>query len=167
MKRKIFAELVKWKHEENGRTALLVEGARRVGKSYRIEKFAKADTRVMSWLISIVPVKLVWICLNITWMIWKRWLSSMRCSFSESTGGSQISRRRWPIWLHRNGIADEHKETCSEYCHSFGRTTPFPVPDGFWRILGALGNETLMDLIRRCFIDTKSMGQAMHRKAMD
>ncbi|WP_332446256.1 hypothetical protein [Sphaerochaeta sp.] len=48
MKRKIFAELVKWKHEENGRTALLVEGARRVGKSYRIEKFAKADTRVMS-----------------------------------------------------------------------------------------------------------------------
>ncbi|MGE4585529.1 MAG: hypothetical protein AB7C91_12840 [Sphaerochaeta sp.] len=35
----------------------------------------------------------------------------------------------------------------------------------FEEFLGALGNETLMDLIRRCFIDTKSMGQAMHRKS--
>lgn len=34
MKRKIYEELKKWKREENGRTALLIDGARRVGKSY-------------------------------------------------------------------------------------------------------------------------------------
>jgi hypothetical protein len=42
MKRKIFAEL-KWKQQEMGRTALLIEGARRVGKSYIVEAFAKAE----------------------------------------------------------------------------------------------------------------------------
>jgi predicted AAA+ superfamily ATPase len=42
MKRKIFAEL-EWKQQEMGRTALLIEGARRVGKSYIVEAFAKAE----------------------------------------------------------------------------------------------------------------------------
>jgi len=30
MKRKIYADMVKWKREEDGRTALLIDGARRV-----------------------------------------------------------------------------------------------------------------------------------------
>ena len=41
MKRKIYDEILKWKKESNGKTALLIEGARRVGKSYIAEKFAK------------------------------------------------------------------------------------------------------------------------------
>lgn len=41
MKRKIYQELVKWKTESNGRTAMLIEGARRVGKSYIAEEFAR------------------------------------------------------------------------------------------------------------------------------
>ncbi|HKL60006.1 MAG TPA: AAA family ATPase, partial [Sphaerochaeta sp.] len=35
--------MMKWKQEENGRTALLLDGARRVGKSYIAEEFAKAE----------------------------------------------------------------------------------------------------------------------------
>ena len=41
MKRKITEEFIKWKNEDKGRTALLVEGARRVGKSYIVEEFAR------------------------------------------------------------------------------------------------------------------------------
>ena len=33
MKRKIYNEILKWKENSNGTTALLIEGARRVGKS--------------------------------------------------------------------------------------------------------------------------------------
>lgn len=33
MKRKIFDELVRWKRDGAGKTALLIDGARRVGKS--------------------------------------------------------------------------------------------------------------------------------------
>ena len=43
MKRKIYKELLKWKEEESGRTALLIDGARRVGKSYIVENFAKQE----------------------------------------------------------------------------------------------------------------------------
>ena len=37
----------------------------------------------------------------------------------------------------------------------------------FEEFLWALGNDTLMDLIRMCFDKQRPMGQAMHRKAMD
>ena len=43
MKRKIYNQLVKWKNDSHGKTALLIDGARRVGKSYIVEKFAKEN----------------------------------------------------------------------------------------------------------------------------
>lgn len=42
-KRKIYNEIKKWKEESNGGTALLIEGARRVGKSTIVETFAKNE----------------------------------------------------------------------------------------------------------------------------
>lgn len=44
-KRKIYDELLAWKRQSNGSTALLVEGARRVGKSTVVEEFAKGEYR--------------------------------------------------------------------------------------------------------------------------
>ena len=62
MKRKIYDQLLQWKNEKNGTTALMIEGARRIGKSYIVEKFAeneyesyilidfsKAPARVRGW----------------------------------------------------------------------------------------------------------------------
>src|SRR5699024_4476887 len=43
MKRKIYEKLLDWKHKEAGRTALLIDGARRVGKSYIAKEFAEAE----------------------------------------------------------------------------------------------------------------------------
>ena len=43
MKRKIYSELLKWKSADNGQNALLIDGARRVGKSYIVEEFAKNE----------------------------------------------------------------------------------------------------------------------------
>lgn len=42
-KRKIYEKLKRWKNESNGKTALLIEGARRVGKSTIVEVFAKNE----------------------------------------------------------------------------------------------------------------------------
>lgn len=42
-KRKIYNRLLEWKKESQGRTALLVEGARRVGKSTVVETFGKNE----------------------------------------------------------------------------------------------------------------------------
>jgi len=56
MKRKIYDSLLKWKQEKQGTTALLIEGARRIGKSYIAEEFARNEyaswkkTSGRSWL---------------------------------------------------------------------------------------------------------------------
>lgn len=42
-KRKLYNELLKWKKESNGRKALLIEGARRVGKSTIAEEFGENE----------------------------------------------------------------------------------------------------------------------------
>ena len=43
MKRKIYDKLLEWKQNSNGKTAILIDGARRVGKSYIVEKFAREN----------------------------------------------------------------------------------------------------------------------------
>lgn len=42
-KRKLYDRLLQWKTTRNGKTAILVEGARRVGKSTLVEQFAKQE----------------------------------------------------------------------------------------------------------------------------
>lgn len=42
-KRKLYEKMLKWKQERNGETALLIKGARRVGKSTLAEIFAKQE----------------------------------------------------------------------------------------------------------------------------
>ena len=42
-KRKIYQKLLDWKQTKQGRTAIMVEGARRVGKSTIVEEFAKNE----------------------------------------------------------------------------------------------------------------------------
>lgn len=42
-KRKLYDRLLEWKRVQNGKTAILVEGARRVGKSTLVEQFAKNE----------------------------------------------------------------------------------------------------------------------------
>lgn len=62
MKRKIYSKLLEWKEQKKGATAVLIEGARRIGKSYIVEEFArneydsyllidfnKADKMVSTW----------------------------------------------------------------------------------------------------------------------
>lgn len=43
MKRKIYDRLLEWKEKDNGSCALLLDGARRVGKSYIAEQFGKNE----------------------------------------------------------------------------------------------------------------------------
>ena len=43
LKRKIYDELLEWKQKSNGKTAVMIDGARRVGKSFIVEKFAREE----------------------------------------------------------------------------------------------------------------------------
>ena len=43
MKRKFYNKMLEWKERSNGTSVLMIEGARRVGKSYLAEEFAKNE----------------------------------------------------------------------------------------------------------------------------
>ena len=45
LKRKIYQKLLEWKKERNGRTAVMLEGARRVGKSHIAQRFGQNEYR--------------------------------------------------------------------------------------------------------------------------
>ena len=42
-KRKVYDAMLRWKKERNGATALLIQGARRIGKSTIAEQFAQRE----------------------------------------------------------------------------------------------------------------------------
>lgn len=42
-KRKMYDQMLEWKNERHGETALLIQGARRIGKSTLVEEFAKRE----------------------------------------------------------------------------------------------------------------------------
>lgn len=46
LKRKIYDMLVAWKNSSKGTTAMMIDGARCVGKSYIAEQFAKAEYKI-------------------------------------------------------------------------------------------------------------------------
>ena len=43
MRRKMYEKLLEWKKESNGEVALLIDGARRIGKSYIVKQFAEEN----------------------------------------------------------------------------------------------------------------------------
>ena len=43
MKRKIYNRLLEWKEEQHGESAVLINGAHRVGKSYIVKEFAQKE----------------------------------------------------------------------------------------------------------------------------
>ena len=43
MRRKVYEQLLKWKEEQHGESAVLINGVRRVGKSYIVKEFAQKE----------------------------------------------------------------------------------------------------------------------------
>lgn len=43
LRRKLYDNLLIWKHQSHGETALMIDGARRVGKSFLVKQFAEAE----------------------------------------------------------------------------------------------------------------------------
>lgn len=54
MKRKIYDRLLEWKERDKGSCAILIDGARRVGKSYIAEQFGRNESAA---LYGDVPVR--------------------------------------------------------------------------------------------------------------
>ena len=96
-KRKIYQKLVEWKKETNGTRALLIEGARRIGKSTVVEEFGKHEYRsyiLIDFSIAFITRR-IWIFIFI-------FIMSMRNSPKMLLKFLPVLLIRFVLWLHQH-----------------------------------------------------------------
>ena len=185
MKRKIYDSMQKWK-EENGRTALLIDGARRVGKSYIAQEFAKKEYK--SYILidfNRAPAEIT--------DLFVHYLNDLNMFFlylSNFYGVKLYERKSLIIfdevqlfpkaraaikYLVEDGRYDNVetgslmtiKKNVADIVIPSEERHMKMYPLDFEEFLWALDNDTLMDFIGLCFEEKKPMGQVLHRKTMD
>ena len=186
MKRKIYEKLLEWKENSNGKTALLIDGARRVGKSYIVEKFAQENYKSYI-IIDFNKVS------NDVKDLFQYYLNDMDNLFLYLSNYFNVTlhpheslivfdevqlypRARSAIkYLVEDGRYDyietgslmSIKKNIKDILIPSEEQHIEMYPMDFEEFLWAVGNDTLMDLIKKCYEEKKPLGQAMHRKAMD
>ena len=186
MKRKIYDVLLEWKKDGAGKTALLIDGARRVGKSYIVEEFAKAEyktylmidfNRVNDEVKDLFNNYLndldsLFMYLSVYYNV-KLYPHESLIIFDEV---QMYPRARAAIkYLVADGRYDyietgslmSIKKNVQDILIPSEERHIRMYPMDFEEFLLALGNDTLMGIIKKCFTENKPMGQSMHRKAMD
>ncbi len=186
MRRKIYDEILKWKKRSAGQTALLIDGARRVGKSYIAEKFAAAEYK--SYLLidfNRAPKEVT--------DLFENYLNDLDTLFMYLSGfyNTKLYERETLIILDEVQLCPRARSAI-KYLVADGRYDYLETgslmsikknvkdilipseeehlkmyPLDFEEFLWALDNETLMPLIQTCYEKKQPMGQALHRKAMD
>ncbi|MBP5363299.1 MAG: ATP-binding protein [Ruminococcus sp.] len=186
MKRKMYDYLVEWKKRTNGTSALLVQGARRVGKSYIVEEFAKAKYKsyiLIDFNKADEAVKDIFLHDLDNMDILFQKLSTIynkklypRESLIIFDEVQLFPRARSAIkYLVEDGRYDyiETGSLISIRKNVEGILIPSEedtvnmYPMDFEEFLWALDNDTMYPLIVECFNNRKPLGQALHRKAMD
>lgn len=185
-KRKIYDKLIKWKSTSNGSTALLIDGARRVGKSYIAEEFAKNEYK--SYILvdfGNVPndvlhlfaqessdLDLFFAKLSAFYGI-KLFKRDSLIVFDEV---QQFPRARQLIkYLVANGRYDyletgsliRLKKNVQDIIIPSEEELIEMFPMDFEEFLWAMGDTVTVPLIKACFESKKPLGQALHRKIMN
>lgn len=186
MRRKIYTELLKWKEEEAGRTALLIDGARRVGKSYIVENFAKQEYK------SYIIIDFNRVNQEVT-ELFENYLNDLDLFFMYLLNYYNVKlyerdtliifdevqlfpRARAAIkYLVADGRYDYIETGSLMSIKKNVKDIVIPseerhlrmYPLDFEEFLWALDNESLMDFIKVFFEKKKPLGAALHRKAMD
>lgn len=186
MKRKIYAQLTNWKENGAGRTALLIDGARRVGKSFIAEEFARTEYR------SYILIDFNRVGSDVR-DLFVHYLNDLDTLFMYLSGYYNVRlyeresliifdevqlfpRARAAIkylvadgrydYLETGSLMSIKKNVKDIVIPSEERHIKL-YPMDFEEFLWAMGNETLMGIIKNCFENRRPMGQVMHRKAMD
>ncbi len=186
MRRKIYDTLLDWKNKEKGRSALLIDGARRVGKSYTTLQFAKREYR-----------SYIFIDFNIAGRqveeLFDQYLNDLDTFFLylSTLFKTKLYERETLIIFDEVQLCPRARAAI-KYLVADGRYDYIETgslmsikknvkdivipseehhiemyPMDFEEFLWAAGNESMMDLIRLNHDAGKPMGQVMHREAMN
>lgn len=186
LKRKIYHELVAWKTKSNGTTAMMIDGARRVGKSYIVEAFAK--TQYKSYILidfGNTPQDVLDIFANDSAdldMFFAKLSSFFRTPLYKRESliifdeVQQYPRARQLIkYLVADGRYDyietgsliRLKKNVQDIIIPSEEDHMEMFPLDFEEFLWAMGDEATYPLIKQCFETKTPLGAALHRKIMN
>lgn len=185
MKRKIYNELLEWKNKRNGATAVIIEGARRIGKSYIVEEFArneydsyllidfnKADKVVWEWFDNYLEdLDTLLMNLQIHYGVRLTPRKSViifdevqLCPRARSAIKYLVADGRFD-YIETGSLVSIKKNVKDILIPSEEQALPM-YPMDFEEFLGALGSEMMMPFIEQCFKKRQPLG-GLHRKALD
>lgn len=185
LKRKMLGKLMEWRRESKGSTAVLIAGARRVGKSYVAQKFAKIAYK--SYIVidfSNISKQVIEIFENDT--------SDLKMFFTKIAvfyGVKLYHRDTLFIFdeiqmypkarqLIKHLVAEGSydyletgslitlKQNVENIVLPSEEETMNMYPLDFEEFLWSLGDEVSGDYIRECYAQKKQLGAAIHRKLM-
>ena len=185
MKRKIYNKLLEWKEQRNGATAVLIEGARRIGKSYIVEEFARNEYDSYLLIDFNKADKVVWTWFDTLLEDLDTLLMNLQIHYgTRLTPGKSVvvfdevqlcPRARAAIkylvadgrfhYIETGSLVSIKKNVRDIVIPSEEEAMPM-FPMDFEEFLWAIGNDLLMPYIRQCFEKHQPMG-AHHRKAME
>ena len=186
LKRKIYDELVAWKNNSKGETALMIDGARRVGKSFIVEEFAKAEYRsyiIVDFGQASQDVLDLFINDTLDFDLFFAKLSAFysttlykRESLIVFDEVQQFPRARQLIkYFVKDGRFDFIETGSLIRLKKNVQDIIIPSEEehiellslDFEEFLWAMGDEVTYPLIRHCFEKKEPLGSALHRKIMN
>lgn len=187
MKRKIYSELQNWKEYRSKKEALLVEGARRIGKSFIVEEFARNEYRsyilidfsklsndqreIFDKYLNEKQLDTFFRLLSLEWNT-KLYKDESLIIFDEV---QLYPKARQAIkmlvadgrynYIETGSLVSIKKNTKGILLPSEESHIDM-YPMDFEEFLWAMGEEDLVDYIRDCFNDGTSLHSALHRRVL-
>ncbi len=186
MKRKIYDCLLEWKEKDNGNCALLLDGARRVGKSYIAEQFGKNEYK------SYILIDFAHLPGEVR-DIFENDMNDFDLFFNKlSAYYRKILYKRESLIIFDEVQRYPKARELIKYLVADGRYDYLETgslislrmnvedivipseeehvemfPMDFEEFLWAMGDETTVPYLRECFELLRPLGQAMHRRVMN
>ena len=186
MRRKLYDRLKAWKEQSRGESALMIDGARRVGKSYLVEEFAKQEYK------SYILIDFNRVSEEVKGLF-DQYLDHLDMFFLYLSNYAQtplyeresliifdevqlypraraaikylVADRRYD-YIETGSLVSIKRNVADIVIPSEEEQVKLH-PIDFEEFLWAMGNEMLMPFIRDCFEEKRPLGQVMHRQAMD
>ena len=183
-KRKFYEKMLAWKRDNDGRTALMIKGARRVGKSTIAEEFAKKEyesyilvdftkvgPEIPALFDDVSNLDRIFMALqfyfNVTLTPRKSVIildEIQECPKARQAIKELVKDHRYDYIETRSLISVRRKTQGIRIPSEETRLTMYPMDYEEFR--WAMGDEATVPLLAQAFADKHSLGDAAHRKIM-
>lgn len=183
-KRKIYSKMLEWKQESDGRTALLIEGARRIGKSTVVEAFArneyesyimidfaKASKQIRTLFEDVSDLNYLFLQLQLQYKVDLHERKSViifdevqLCPMARQAIKALVEDHRYD-YIETGSLISIKKNVKDILIPSEERKISM-YPMDYEEFLWAVGDETTFSLLKKCFEMNQGLGDTMNRKQL-